>query len=264
MDEIKTSLIVLGRGEIIKTSFDRPVSVQGKSIGLKSVSFPNIEPPPIRYKFRVLDSRGKKHILTLPPYRWVVSDELMGAIYEALLELYERLDTANQQTYIIDESEVEVTNIRKPHFMPARMSRRGFTAIYYGDSGLKIVPRKWAPDDDVFSILKNSESFSDDTRFAYRAHEITLPEPDLKLTTEPAFLFCDAIKPTYIGDLKRRVLDVVDVTYSGNNGRYFSNSTIQFHEFAVDKLMDISFYFLSIYDGTLNFIDPVVIHLIVK
>ena len=37
MEELAASLVIFGRGNLLKTLFDRRVSVKGKSIGLKSV-----------------------------------------------------------------------------------------------------------------------------------------------------------------------------------------------------------------------------------
>ena len=87
MDDVKTSLIASGRGKYISTKFDRPVSVKGKSIGIKSASFVNVKTKIIQYKVRVLESTGVMHTLLLPPFRWVTTDQLMGAIFKAFMQL---------------------------------------------------------------------------------------------------------------------------------------------------------------------------------
>ena len=211
MDELNTSLIVSGRGGLVKTFFDRPVSVQGKSIGVKSVSFPNLESQPIRYKVKIKDSRGVSHTLSLPPYKWEWSDDLMYAIYQVLSDLYESLDASNQQTYIINQEtpDIEITNFRKPQFQLGGI-HRPYTSISYGDSGLKILHTGiFASHDDVFSLLKGGEAHSDDGRFAYRPHELKQPEAPQKesAVTEPVYLYCDAIKPSYVGRVKRRIIE---------------------------------------------------------
>ena len=276
MDELETSLIVSGRGKLIKAIFADTVSVQGKSIGVKSVCFPNRESQSRfpRYKVRVRDSRGKVHTLSLPPHEWVWSEEIMRAIFGVLIDFYDSLD---DQTYIIDEETSNIREPRKPWYTPSRELGRGrdrASTINYGDSGLKILrsspDRFWLPEDDVFSLLDNASLLEDnDTMLSYRIHFFDSPEPTpitdmLQPATEPIFLFCDAVKPTYIGGVKMRVLDLVDMTYVAHNASFFSNRCIQFHEFAVDELMQINFYFQTNDGVQLNFDDPVVIHLVIR
>ena len=268
MDGITTSLIVTGQGKLIRTSFDRPVSVHGKSMGLKSVSFPKIENSPIRYKVRVLDSSsGIVHTLSLPPYEWEWSDQIIYAIFGLFLDLYERLSSINQQTYIIDaEGDVQVTNFQKPWFKGHGLHM--YASIHYADSGLTIVRGPshtdfWSPRDNVFNLLKSSYVNSNDQRFGYTTHEIEHPEffNEPVTTVEPVFLFCDVIKPTYINGVKRRVLDSMDMN---SGGKYFTNYMVLFHEFAVDRLMHINFYFQTLDGATITFTNQVVIHLVVK
>ena len=71
MDEIETSLIVSGRGSSASVIFDRPVSVKGRYIGVKSASFVNVKTRDISYKVRVLDSEGVIYNLSLPRFRWI-------------------------------------------------------------------------------------------------------------------------------------------------------------------------------------------------
>ena len=60
------------------------------------------------------------------------------------------------------------------------------------------------------------------------------------------------------------MLDVIKMTYFGQNSYYFSNSSIQFHEFSVEELKEINFHFQS-FDGSLiEFEDPVVLHLEIR
>ena len=88
MEELAASLVIFGRGNLLKTLFDRRVSVKGKSIGLKSISFPNLQSQPIRFKVRIQDRKGDVHIILLPPNRWVRSDDLIFAIFEGLSNLF--------------------------------------------------------------------------------------------------------------------------------------------------------------------------------
>ena len=274
MEEIATSLVVFGRGSLLKTLFDRRVSVKGKSIGVKSISFPNLQSQPIRFKVRIQDRRGDVHTILLPPNRWVRSDDLIFAIFEGLNDLFESLDTSNQQTYIInrenlDDGITDYTDMTKPRFK-SNMSYGTFaTSIFYGDSGLKIIrARSRSPHDDVFTLLKEDALISSDgDRFAHSLHELNKPEnsQDKESTiTESVYVFCDAIKPSYVGEVKKSLLDVVDMTFFGDNASYFSNSNIQFHKFAVDELVQINFTLQSIDGVSVNFDNPVVIHLSIK
>ena len=268
MDDVKTSLIASGRGKYISTKFDRPVSVKGKSIGIKSASFVNVKTKIIQYKVRVLESTGVMHTLLLPPFRWVTTDQLMGAIFKAFMQLYEVLMETKYKT----NPENIPSNIETPSFKPA-IATPGvyYTAIYYGNSDLKIVPGSWSIEDDVFSLLRPEYSRSDNSKLAYVDHKIRYPSAadgsegtPLHLITEPVFLFCDSIKPTYIGKTKHQVVDVIKMTYFGENTYYFANSSIQFHEFSVDQLIEINFFFRS-FDGELiEFDDPIVLHLEVR
>ena len=274
MDELETSLIVSGRGSHIKAIFTDTVSVQGKSIGVKSVSFPNRESQSRfpRYKVRVRDSGGKVHTLSLPPYEWYWSEDLMRAIFGVLIDFYDGLD---QQTYIIDKESSNIRDPRKPWYNSKVLSRgkQQASTINYGDSGLKILrsspDRFWSPEDDVFHLLKDTNLLEDnDIMLSYRIHFFESPEPTpitetLQPVTEPVFLFCDAVKPSYVGGVKKRVLDLVDMTYDAHNAAFFSNTCIQFHKFAVDAITQINFYFQTNDGVQLNFDDPVVIHLLI-
>jgi len=274
MEELATSLVVFGRGTLLKTLFDRRVSVKGKSIGVKSISFPNLQSQPIRFKVRIQDQKGDVHIILLPPNRWVRSDDLIFAIFEGLNDLFESLDTSNQQTYIINRENPDVgitdyTNMTKPRFKSNTSYGVFATSILYGDSGLKIVRAgSRSLHDDVFTLLKEDAVISSDNdRFAYSLHELNKPEnsQDKESTiTESVYLFCDAIKPSYVGEVKKALLDVVDMTYFGDNASYFSNSNIQFHKFAVDELVQINFTLQSTDGVSVNFDNPVVIHLTIK
>ena len=55
---------------------------------------------------------------------------------------------------------------------------------------------------------------------------------------------------------------MVIMTYFGIDANYFSNANIQFHEFAVDELIEINFYFQSVDGAPIVFDEPVVIHLV--
>ena len=275
MDELETSLIVSGRGSHIKAIFTDTVSVQGKSIGVKSVSFPNRESQSRfpRYKVRVRDSRDKVHTLSLPPYEWYWSEDLMRAIFGVLIDFYDGLD---QQTYIIDKESSNIRDPQKPWYHSKVMSRgkQQASTINYGDSGLKILrsspDRFWSPEDDVFHLLKDTNLLEDnDIMLSYRIHFFESPEPTpitdtLEPVTEPILLFCDAVKPSYVGGVKKRVLDLLDMTYVAHNASFYTNRRIQFHEFAVNELMQINFYFQSIDGVLLNFDDPVVVHLQIR
>ena len=269
MDSLDTSFIVVGRGKIIRTLFDRPISVKGKSIRLKSVAFPEPENQPIRYKFAVRDiDNFNVYQLTLPPEVWYRSEHLLRAMYIAICDLYESL--GDRHTFSIDENDnVEIIPItrEKPRFMASQTLSHPPTAIYYEKSGLQIVE-----DDDlthpqsVHFLLDQTERRSNKERFAYLPH-ITLdhatPDPiDYGLSkTQPLFLFCDAIQPVFCGGHKRRILDIVELSRDGN---YFSNPTGEFHSFAVDILMQISIYFQTVDGNLISFKDPVVIHFLIK
>ena len=268
MDEIETSLLVSGTGRSVSVMFDRPVSVKGKSIGIKSASFVNMKTKVTDYKVRVLDSTGVMHTLSLPRFRWVSTDQLMGAIFKAFIKLYEVLMKSSYKT----NPENIPSNIQRPSFVPA-ISAPGiyYTAIHYGNSGLEIVPGSWSTEDDVFSLLRPEFSRSDSRKFAYVDHKIKYPNADdgsegtpLHLIAEPVFLFCDTIKPTYVGNTKQQVLDVIKMTYFGQNSYYFTNSSIQFHEFSVDELKETNFFFQSFDGNLIEFDDPVVLHLEIR
>lgn len=268
MHEINDSLIVIGKGSIITTSFDRPLSVAGKSIAVKSVGFNSIddETEYIRYKVRVVDSKDVIHTLSLPNSLWLTSDELVQAIFDEFNNLYEKLNAGEQRTYIVGDDGVE--KIYKPTFRP-HQGAASITAINYFNSGFRIKDDGYYPsEDNVFSLLKSTHSISDDRRFGYRSHALKRP-PKKSITrapkkSSPVLLFCDAIRPTYTNGVKRRILDVLHHPPSNDDNRYCSNSIVQFHKFSVENLMNISFYFQHI-DGTiLNFKRPIVIHLIVQ
>ena len=269
MDELETSLLVSGTGRSVSIMFDRLVSVKGKSIGIKSASFVNVKTKVTQYKVRVLDSTGVMHTLSLPRFRWTSTDQLMGAIFKAFSVLYEALMKSSYRT----DPENISSDIQKPSFVPA-IAAPGiyYTAIYYGNSGLEIVPGSWSTEDDVFSLFRPEFSRCDSEKFAYVDHKIKYPDADdgsegtpaLHLIAEPVILFCDTIKPTYVGNTKQQVLDVIKMTYFGQNSYYFANSSIQFHEFSVDELKEINFFFQS-FDGKLiEFDDPVVLHLEIR
>ena len=227
MEGIEKSLILFGRGKSVSVMFDRPVSVKGKSIGIKSASFVNVKTKVISYKVRVLDTEGVTHNLSLPRFRWTSTDQLMGAIFKAFIELYETLMKSKYKRY----PENIRSSIERPSFSPAIATPGVFyTAIHYGNSGLEIVPGSWTPEDDVFSLFRPEFSRSDSNKLAYVDHEIIYPNADdgsegtpLHLIDEPVFLFCDTIKPTYFGKTKQQVLDVIKMTYYGQNSYYFSN-----------------------------------------
>ena len=268
MDEIETSLLVSGTGRSVSVMFDRPVSVKGKSIGIKSASFVNMKTKVTDYKVRVLDSTGVMHTLSLPRFRWASTDQLMGAIFKAFIKLYEVLMKSSYKT----DPENIPSSIQRPLFVPA-ISAPGiyYTAIHYGNSGLEIVPGSWSTEDDVFSLLRPEFSRSDSRKFACVDHKIKYPNADdgsegipLHLIAEPVFLFCDTIKPTYVGNTKQQVLDVIKMTYFGQNSYYFTNSSIQFHEFSVDELKEINFFFQSFDGNLIEFDDPVVLHLEIR
>ena len=268
MEEIEKSLILSGKGKSVSVMFDRPVSVKGKSIGIKSASFVNVKTIVMSYKVRVLDSDGVTHNLSLPRLRWTSTDQLMGAIFKAFIALYETLLKTKYKT----NPEKISSNIERPSFRPA-MATPGiyYTAIYYGNSGLEIVPGSWSTEDDVFSLFRPEYSRSDSNKLAYVDHKINYPDANdgsegtpLHLLDEPVLLFCDTIKPTYFGKTKQQVLDVIKMTYFGQNSYYFSNSSIQFHEFSVDELKEINFNFKSFDGGLIEFDDPVVLHLEIR
>ena len=265
MDEIETSLIASGTGRSVSVMFDESISVKGKSIGIKSASFVNVKTKVIGYKLRVLDSTGVMHTLSLPRFRWISTDQLMGAMFKAFIVLYETLMKSKYKT----NPENIPSNIHRPSFSPA-IATPGvyYTAIYYGNSGLEIVPGSWSTKDDVFSLLRPEFSRSDSDKLAYVDHEIRYPngedgseETSRHLLDEPVYLFCDAIKPTYMGKTKQQVLDVIKMTYFGQNSYYFTNSNIQFHKFSVDELIEINFSFQSLEGSFVEFDYPVVLHL---
>ena len=268
MEDIEKSLILSGRGKSVSVLFDRPVSVKGKSIGIKSASFVNVKTKVVSYKVRVIDSEGVIHNLSLPRFRWTSTDQLMGAIFKAFIVVYETLMKSKYKT----SPEKIPSNIERPSFRPA-IATPGvyYTAIYYGNSGLEIVPGSWSTEDDVFSLFRPEFSRSDSNKLAYVDHQIKYPDANdgsegtpLHLIDEPVFLFCDTIKPTYFGKSKQQVLDVIKMTYFGQNSYYFSNSSIQFHEFSVDELKEMNFHFQS-FDGSLiEFDNPVVLHLEIR
>jgi len=157
-------------------------------------------------------------------------------MYLKLHELYESLAASNQQTYVINQGseDVEVINRNKPRFS------RYLNAILYNESGLKIV-KDQLPHKSVFSLLKESENRSDHRKFSYTNHLLETPELENFVVSkegakEPVYVYCDAIKPTYINSVKRRVLDVVTMAYGGTESSFYSDLKTQFHEFAVDEL----------------------------
>ena len=85
MEGIEKSLILSGRGKSVSIMFDRPVSVKGKSIGIKSASFVNAKTKVLSYKVRAIDSEGVMHNLSLPRFKWTTSDQLMGVIFKAFI-----------------------------------------------------------------------------------------------------------------------------------------------------------------------------------
>ena len=265
MDLMETSLIITGRGAFIRSSFDKPISVKGKLIGIKSINFPAARSRPVHYHFTVRDSKGTLHTLTLPPYLWIWSNDLLKAMYIELNELYESLAASNQQTYIIDQGseDVEIIDHNKP-----RISRQS-NSIFYNGSGLKIVPDN-LPHKSVFSLLKESSNHSDHRKFSYTNHLLETPELENFVvskegTKEPVYVYCDAIKPTYINNVKRRVLDVVTMAWGGTESSFYSDLKTQFHEFAVDELSQIEFYFKAPDEYIPIFFDDlVVIHLTIK
>ena len=268
MDDIETSLIASGTGRSVSVMFDKPISVKGKSIGIKSASFVNVKTKVFGYKVRVLDSTGVVHTLSLPLFRWTSTDQLMGAMFKAVMVLYETLMKSKFRT----NPENVTSSIQKPSFSPA-IATPGvyYTAIYYGNSGLEIVPGSWSTEDDVFSLLKPEYSRSDSNKLAYVDHEIRYPNAEdgsegapLHILDEPVYLFCDAIKPTYMGKTKQQVLDVIKMTYFGQNTYYFTNSSIQFHKFSVDELIEINFSFQSLDGSLIEFDDPVALHLEIR
>lgn len=264
MHDLETSLVVLGTDTLITTSFDRPISVAGKSIGVKSVGFPQIDPIPVlvKYKFRVLDSTGNIHTLKLRANKWETSDQLIQAMFGEINNLFDKLDLGNQEKFYFGDVVPEI--IEKPLFFK-NVGMDLLTVIYYGSSGLKIKDDGDSlSNDSVFSLLKNRFSSNDDSQFAYSNHFLKQSEDPPLETIVPVFLFCDVIKPTYTGNVKRRILDVVHAPHSETGRSYFTNSSIQFHKFSVDKVLHINFYFQYL-DGTvLNFSEPVVIHLMIQ
>ena len=262
MNELETSLVILGTGSTITTAFDSPVSVKGKKIGVKSIAFPDVKTfyNFIRYKVRVEDSKGKIHTLTLPPYRWVDSNNLMQAIFDELMNLYSRIGHTSNQSYLIDD--FRINNINKPSIAYRPLT----TIIYYGSSGLRIKSDGSYPvKDDALSLFVRTASRSNETRFGYTQHELKQKN---NITVEespfPTFLLCDAIKPTYLGGFKRRVLDVVQIPGSKTIIKHFSNSQINLHDFSVDTLMHITFCFQNLQGDLIGFENNVIIHLIVR
>ena len=237
MVEINTSLTVVGKGQFIGTSFERPLTVKGKSIGLKSVSFGE-EQKLNRYSFHVRDEYGDVHKLFLRPYFYQFSDDVMDAMFEAMLEF-----------------------CMKTNKQPPKLSKFTLTVIHYGESGLRVVQMKNKLNENVLNRFRGKYDRSNDNRFAYVPHEIEAQQetelPD-EPHSKPVLLFCDVIKPTYINGVERQLLDVIET------GGYFKNTVIQFHQFLVDKLMHISFYFQTVDGETISFATPAVIHLIVK
>jgi hypothetical protein len=263
MDLMETSLIITGRGAFIRSSFDKPISVKGKLIGIKSVNFPAPRPRPVHYHFTVRDSKGALHTLKLPAHLWIWSDDLLKAMYMELHKLYESLAASNQQTYIIDQNseDVEIISHNEP-----RYSRQS-NSIFYKESGLKIVSEK-LPHKSVFLLLKESYNRSDGRKFSYMTHLLNSPEVvNFKASKEgekePVYVYCNAIKPTYINNAKQRILDVV--TMAGEGTSFYSDLKTQFHEFAVDELSQIEFYFKAPEEYIPIFFDDlVVIHLTIK
>ena len=262
MDVVETSLVAIGEGSIITSSFDRPVSVIGKRIALKSIAFSEFDTlyKTIRYKFRVVDSKGVIHTLTLRANQWVYSDNLLQAIFDEFNNLYLRLRHSNQ-SYLIDDANIR--NLSGPYI--SIRSEFQATAIHYSNSGLKIKTGGFYDDkDNVFSLFDAAASRSNENRFAYMPHILTQPKVSPHKDTLPAILLCDAIKPTYMGDFKRRVLDVVHFPGSKERDKSIVNTLTNFHDFSVDTLMNITFCFQTLQGTLLNFSGPVVIHLIVK
>jgi len=262
MDTVETSLVVLGEGSILTSTFDRPVSVIGKQIAVKSIAFSEYDTfnKSTRYKVRVVDSKGVIHTLTLPPNQWIQSNNLLQAIFDEFNNLYLRLRNSNQ-SYLIDE--LNFRNISGPYIS----IRHDFqaTAIHYGNSGLTIKSDGFYPDEDnVFSLFEAKASRSNENRFAYMPHVLNQPKVSVPKNKIPAILLCDAIKPTYLGGSKRRVLDVVHFPGSTDNDKTITNALANFHDFSVDTLMTITFCFQTLQGTLFNFIGPVVIHLIVK
>ena len=191
-----------------------------------------------RYSFKVRDEDGYLHKLYLPLFQWATSDNVTRAMFEVMSEFCRKTD--------------------RP--LP-RLTSALFVRIHYDESGLEVVQQEVNPYYDVLSLFKKRYDRSNDSWFAYVTHILMNREEEpeeVEPELEPVLLFCDAIKPTYINGDESRLLDIV------NMGGYFSNSIVQFHEFSVDKLMNINFYFQSLAGNTIDFATPVAIHLIVK
>ena len=59
MTEIKTSVIVTGHRDLFTSVYDRPLNVAGKTVRLKSITYPGMEfNRRVKYKFRVQYSEG--------------------------------------------------------------------------------------------------------------------------------------------------------------------------------------------------------------
>lgn len=62
MNDLHNSVIVSGSGKFLTVSFDRPLNVTGKVVGLKSLTYPSVQVTRYVYRFRVQeDDTGTIH-----------------------------------------------------------------------------------------------------------------------------------------------------------------------------------------------------------
>lgn len=285
MEELDSSVLVYGVGDIITTSFDRPISVKNKALALKSIMFSgsrsgNNGSPLLRYRFLVEDNTQTVHSLYLPLRRWQYyeTNELMEAIYNALLDLAKQL---NSEIYIVDRETDESFHAKLPRFIPGY--GRQYPTIDYLNSGLKIVHSQytifssdWSRPDNVWRLFFNNDLSNNSRRLVYSNTTLNVPgsgdggegSSDDSTTTaqdDAIFIFCNVVKPSYFGNVKERILDLININFPNGDGvTTFINNNLLFHKFSVDELQNLEFYFLTIDGALLSFVGKIVLHLVVK
>ena len=281
MEELDTSIIVTGVGNDITTSFEQPITVKGKALALRSITFSGKRKSDSgnllrRYSFKVRDGSENIHTLFLPPRRWQDHEvnELMEAIYNALLDLAKKL---NRSEYYI-HGEEEIVDLKLPHFTPGTLSPLQYPTIRYLRSGLNIIDvhipeltLNWRSPDSVWNLFEPSDISATKSRLIFTGSRLNVDDSDsedehgIELQEDALYIFCNAIKPSFFGPIKERILDLVCVTLPNQDAIIsFTNNNLLFHEFSVDELERLQFYFIKIDGSLFRFSGRITLHLSVK
>ena len=260
MDVIGNSLIVSGHGDVITAIFDAPLKVAGKKIGLKSLSYPEldlkVEP---KYKFRVVDTLGlnKNHELALPHLTFQTTDEVVYWMHLRMLDLFDKLGYNRHSE-----------SIHPPVYL-GRSNQRQMSSIKMKNSGFKILDEphdSWAPEEHLVGIMQDLNMLINNNNNEFRVRNEPIELPLKKTQGALCYLFCNVIKPTFINALKRQILDSVYLV-SLRDVNQIKNDTILFHKFAVDEILSISFYAQTPNGKLIDFGEdrhPFVAHLIIE